>query len=125
MNRFGQYRWFVLAGGITLAFAAVSLTVPRGPALTAISDIGYLLLYLALAVAMLANAWSERGDRPAVLGTDGRGKRSVGRQSGGLGLLRGGTPHDRARSLVDGCVSVSPPGSDDRGGWVASAPDRG
>ncbi|MGA2376519.1 MAG: ATP-binding protein [Candidatus Sulfotelmatobacter sp.] len=61
MNRFGQYRWFVLAGGITLAFAAVSLTVPRGAALTAISDIGDLLLYLAVVVAMLANAWSDRG----------------------------------------------------------------
>ncbi|MFZ0300410.1 MAG: ATP-binding protein [Candidatus Sulfotelmatobacter sp.] len=61
MSRFGQYRWFVVAGGITLAFAAVSLTVPRGPALTAIFDVGSLLLYLAVAAAMLANAWSERG----------------------------------------------------------------
>jgi len=61
MSLFVRYRWFVLAGGITLAFAAVSLTVSRGPVLTAISDVGYLLLYLALAVVMLANAWSERG----------------------------------------------------------------
>jgi hypothetical protein len=61
MSRFGQYRWFVLAGGITLAFAVVSLTMARGPALAAISDIGSLLLYLAVAVAMLVNAGSERG----------------------------------------------------------------
>ena len=46
MSLFRRYRWFALAGGITLAFAVVSLTVPRGPALTAISDIGYLLLFL-------------------------------------------------------------------------------
>jgi signal transduction histidine kinase len=61
MSLFGRNRWFVLAGGITLAFAVLSVTVPRGPALTAISDVGYLLLYLAVAVAMLANARSERG----------------------------------------------------------------
>jgi signal transduction histidine kinase len=61
MSWFGRYRWFAFAGGITLAFAVVSVTVPRGPVLTAISDIGYLLLYLAVAVAMLANAWSGRG----------------------------------------------------------------
>ena len=61
MSLFGRHRWFVLAGGITLAFAAASVTVPRGPLLTAISNIGYLLLMLALAVAMLANAWSMQG----------------------------------------------------------------
>jgi signal transduction histidine kinase len=61
MSLFGRHRWFVLAGGITLAFAVASVTVPRGPLLTAISNIGYLLLMLALAVAMLANAWSMQG----------------------------------------------------------------
>jgi signal transduction histidine kinase len=61
MSLFGRNRWFVLAGGITLAFAVVSLTVPRGPALTGIFDVGYLLITLAVGVAMLANAWSERG----------------------------------------------------------------
>ncbi len=61
MSLFARNRWFVLAGGITLAFAVVSLTVPRGPVLTGISDIGYLLLSLVAGVAMLANAWSERG----------------------------------------------------------------
>ena len=61
MSRFGQYRWFVLAGGITLAFAVVSLGVSQGTALTAITDLGYLLLLLAVAVAMLANASSARG----------------------------------------------------------------
>src|ERR1700683_2020652 len=61
MSLFGRNRWFALAGGMTLAFAAVSLTVPRGPALTAISDVVYLLLMLAVSVAMLANAWSAQG----------------------------------------------------------------
>ena len=61
MTLYGRHRWFVLAGGITLAFAAVSLTVPRGPALTAIFDVGYLLLTLAAGGAMLANAWSAQG----------------------------------------------------------------
>ena len=75
-------------GGITLAFAVVSAAVPRGPVLTAISDVGYLLLYLAVAGAMLANAWSDARGEPAVLGADGSGKHSLGCKSGGVGLLR-------------------------------------
>jgi signal transduction histidine kinase len=58
---FGRNRWFWLAGGITLAFAVVSLTVPRGPILTAISDVSYLLLLLAVLAASLANARSTQG----------------------------------------------------------------
>lgn len=61
MGLFGRQRWFVLAAGITLAFAVVSLTVPRGPALTAISDISYFLVTLTVGVAMLANARSTSG----------------------------------------------------------------
>ncbi len=61
MSLLRRYRWFVLAAGITLGFAVVSLTVPRGPVLTAISDIGYLLLYLAVALAMLGNVRPARG----------------------------------------------------------------
>ena len=61
MSLFQRLQWFVLAGGITLAFAVVSLTVPRGPTLTAIFDVGYFLLTLTVGVAMLANAWSARG----------------------------------------------------------------
>jgi signal transduction histidine kinase len=61
MSLLGRHRWFVLAGGITLAFAVVSLTVPRGRALTAISNIEYLLLIVTVAATMLANAWSSRG----------------------------------------------------------------
>jgi signal transduction histidine kinase len=61
MIRFRRYRWFALAGGITLAFAVVSLTVPRGSVLTAITDVGYLLLLLTLAAAALTNALSARG----------------------------------------------------------------
>jgi signal transduction histidine kinase len=61
MSAFQRYRWFVLAGAVTLAFAAVSATVPRGFALTAIFDIGDFLITLAVAAFMLANAWSKRG----------------------------------------------------------------
>jgi signal transduction histidine kinase len=50
----------VLAGGVTLAFAVASVTIPRGPWLTAISDVGYFLLTLAASVAMVAAAWSAR-----------------------------------------------------------------
>jgi signal transduction histidine kinase len=61
MNQFGRYRWFVLAGGITLALAVVSAAAPPGPVLTGSVDVGYLLLTLAVGVAMLANAWSGQG----------------------------------------------------------------
>jgi signal transduction histidine kinase len=61
MSLFGRHRWFALAGGMTLAFAVVSLTVPRGPVLTAMVDVGYLLLTLAVGGVMLANAWSAQG----------------------------------------------------------------
>jgi signal transduction histidine kinase len=61
MSLFRRHRWFMLAGGITLAFAIVSQALPRGPLLTAISDIGYFLLTLAVGLVMLANAWSTRG----------------------------------------------------------------
>jgi signal transduction histidine kinase len=61
MSLLGRHRWFVLAGGITLAFAVVSATLPRGRAVTAISNITYLLLILALVAATLFNAWSARG----------------------------------------------------------------
>jgi signal transduction histidine kinase len=61
MSLFSRNRWFVLASAITLAFAVVSLTTPRGPLLTAISDLGYLFLSLVVVGAMLANAWSARG----------------------------------------------------------------
>ena len=60
MTPFGRNRWFALAGGVTLAFAAVSWFIPRGSALTAISDIGYLLLILAAGIAILCNAWAAR-----------------------------------------------------------------
>jgi len=61
MSLFQRHRWFTAAAGITSAFALVSLTMPRGHALTAISDITYLLLILAMSVIMLANARSARG----------------------------------------------------------------
>jgi signal transduction histidine kinase len=61
MSLFQRNRWFLLAGGIILAFAVVSLALPRGPALTAVFDVGDFVVTLALAVTMLANAGSERG----------------------------------------------------------------
>lgn len=61
MSLFRRHRWFALAGGITLAFAAVSLALPPGRPLVAISDFGYLFLTLAAAGAALLNAWSSHG----------------------------------------------------------------
>ncbi len=61
MSLLGKHRWFTLAGGTTLGFAVVSLTVPRGAALTAMVDVVYLLLTLAVAGVMVANAWSAEG----------------------------------------------------------------
>lgn len=61
MNLFQRHRWFALAGAVTLAFALVSLTFPRGFALVAFFDLGYFLVTLAVALAMLANAWAEHG----------------------------------------------------------------
>ncbi len=61
MSLFRQHRWFALAGGVTLAFAVLSLTLPRGPLLTAVFDVGYLLLALAAGSAMLLNASAEQG----------------------------------------------------------------
>jgi len=61
MGVFLRHRWFALAGVITLAFAAVSLTLPRGPLLTAIADCGFLLLTLCAATFTLANAGAANG----------------------------------------------------------------
>lgn len=61
MSAFLRYRWFVLAGAITLAFALVSLTFPRGFALVAVFDAGFFLLTLAVSLAMLINARAEHG----------------------------------------------------------------
>ncbi|HVI07920.1 MAG TPA: HAMP domain-containing sensor histidine kinase [Candidatus Binatia bacterium] len=60
MSVFGRYRWRVLAGAVTLAFAAVSAAMPPGHALTAIADIVYLSLNLAVVAAMAVNARSAR-----------------------------------------------------------------
>ncbi len=61
MSLFARHRWFALAGGVTLAFAVVSLALPRGPALTAIDDVLYFLLILIVGTAMLANASATQG----------------------------------------------------------------
>ncbi len=56
-----QNRWFWLAGILTLAFAVVSIVTPRGPSLTAITDIGYVVFTIILGLAMFANAWAAQG----------------------------------------------------------------
>lgn len=61
MSLFGRNRWFALAGGITLTFCLVSLTVPPGRALTVIFNVGYLLLLLGAGGAMLVTALSTQG----------------------------------------------------------------
>jgi signal transduction histidine kinase len=61
MSLSGRYRWFLLAGGMTLAFAAVSVTASRGPVLTAMADVAYLVLTLGTGGVMLSNAWSAQG----------------------------------------------------------------
>lgn len=61
MGLIRSHRWFVLAGVFTLAFAAVSLAMPAGTGLTAVSDISYLVLTVALSAAVLVNAWLEQG----------------------------------------------------------------
>jgi signal transduction histidine kinase len=60
-----RHRWFVAAGGLTLAFAAVSLTANKGLGLTAFADIVGLAGMLAAAAITLVNALTrphpERG----------------------------------------------------------------
>src|ERR1017187_5914830 len=61
MSLFRRHRWFVLAFGITLVCALVSLTVPRGRFLTGLVDVGYLVMTLAIGLIMLRNAWLAHG----------------------------------------------------------------
>jgi signal transduction histidine kinase len=61
MSLFARHRWFALAGGVTLAFAVLSLTLRPGPVLTAIVDFAYLFIALTIAVAALMNARSAPG----------------------------------------------------------------
>lgn len=59
MGLFTRDRCFVAAAGITLAFAAVCLTAPRGPHLTAFADIAGLIIMLAGLAVSIANAWQR------------------------------------------------------------------
>lgn len=56
MSLFPRHRWFVAAGGMTAAFAAVSLLAPRGPGLTAFADLLGLCLLICATAILLANA---------------------------------------------------------------------
>src|SRR5246127_419548 len=61
MSLFFRHRWFLLAAGITLAFAGVCLTAPHGAGLTAFADIVGLVLMLAGIGVALVNAWQRPG----------------------------------------------------------------
>ena len=56
MSLFQRNRWFVIAAGITLVFAGVSLPAPKGAGLNAFADLTGLALMLAAGGIMLANA---------------------------------------------------------------------
>lgn len=57
----GTKRWIGTAAGLTLAQIAASALLPRGFALTAVSDVVCALLMLALLVAFARNAISSQG----------------------------------------------------------------
>jgi signal transduction histidine kinase len=61
MSLFQRYRWFVLAGGVTIAFGVASLALHRGAALTALSDVGYVAITLCIVLGTLVNAGFSRG----------------------------------------------------------------
>ena len=61
MSLFQRYRWFVAAALITAAFAVVSLLGHKGLALTTLADLTGLVLMLATAGIMLANAKAAPG----------------------------------------------------------------
>src|SRR5271165_7124102 len=58
MSLLRLHRWYVAAAAVTLAFAAVSLTAHRGPALIAFGDIAVLLLMLVGTAIMLAKSFA-------------------------------------------------------------------
>jgi len=56
MRLLGRHRWFAAAGGITVAYAIVSLLARKNAGLTSFADISGLLIMLAAAGVTLANA---------------------------------------------------------------------
>ena len=85
MSLFARYRWFALAGAVTLAFAVVSLAIRPGPALTAIVDFGYLFIRSPLPPHADECPVGKRPDQP-LLAADGLRLSALGLQSGGMGL---------------------------------------
>jgi signal transduction histidine kinase len=59
--RFRPHWWISVSAALLLAYAAVSLTVPRSHGLVAFGDVTQLLLLVGATVVMTANAVSERG----------------------------------------------------------------
>ena len=63
MGLIRRYRWFVVAAGVTLAFAVVSLLSHPSPRLNATADIVGLGLMLAALGVTTANAWTQPGQQ--------------------------------------------------------------
>ena len=61
MALFQRHRWYVAAATITLAYSVVSLTAHKSFGLTVFGDVGGVLIMLAAAGVMLANAVSRPG----------------------------------------------------------------
>ena len=61
MSLFGRNRWFVLAAGITLTLAAVSVFAHRSLPLTAFSDLFGVAIMVAGAAILAVNALSKSG----------------------------------------------------------------
>jgi signal transduction histidine kinase len=59
MSPFQRHRWFLVAAGISLAFAAVSLVAHKSDGLTAFADTAGLVLMLAAAGATLFNGMTR------------------------------------------------------------------
>src|ERR1700686_266577 len=63
MNLIRRHRWFAAAGGVTLAFAGVSLLAHRSAGLVAFGDLAELVLLLGVAGIALSNAAARPGQQ--------------------------------------------------------------
>ena len=58
---FRRNRWFAAAGVVTLAYAGLCAMMPRGQFLTTLTDVGYLLIIIAICGTTLVNAAQAQG----------------------------------------------------------------
>ena len=61
MSVFRRNRWFAAAGVVTLAYAGLCAMMPRGQFLTTLTDVGYLLIIIAICGTTLVNAAQAQG----------------------------------------------------------------